>query len=554
MDTSQGIGPVGVPASLLETMRRRYNSAKYVADLWIPILQACFFYAVPFRNRFYLPGKEFQGTSQNTRVYDTTAVEAVTTFVSKLHDTMTPPGVQWGFLQVDDAFVDNPDDPQQITILQDAQIVLNKYMRQLFRFIHASNFDVIINECYYDLSIGTSAIIINQYTDDRPLLFSSVPMDKLSIEEAVNGNIESWYRTWQQMKIADLHTRWSKIILSPELISMMAANPDAVVRQLYEGVAYFSQREKNYIYCVWTDDAILFAEDLESSPGVIWRWKKTNNETWGRGCVMEALPSIISLNELARMELAAANLNIFKPYMGFSDAIFNPHTFKLQPFTIIPIAPIGTGGQVPLIPLPGSADIQIGQFTIADLRLQIKKLLFADEPQDAPGIQPQTAYELAMKQQNLALKIGPLFSRLQYESLLPILKRCGYILHKMGKLLFPEMNGIPIKFKYKSPLELVKGQEDVARFTQWVQSMQGVMGPDAAQIYVNPKTTPYLLADSLQVDVRYINKPEDVAKVMQQVQDNANKDKLAASGNANAAAETPQQPQNPSEQIVSAGG
>lgn len=549
MDTSQGIGAVGVPITMLEVLRRRYNSAKYVADLWIPIMQACFFYAVPFRNRYYLPGKEFQGTTQNTRVYDTTAVEAVTTFVSKIHDAMTPPATQWGFLQVDDSFVDDP--VAEVQTLQDAQIELNNYMRRLFRFIHASNFDVVINECYYDLSIGTSALIINQYTDEQPFLFTSVPMDKLAIEEAVNGNIESWFRTWQNLKIAELNTRWPKIVLSPSLISDMAANPDATVRQVYEGVAYFANREQKYTYAVWCDDAVLFSESLDSNPGIIWRFKKTNNETWGRGPVMEALPSIISLNEMARVELAAANLNVFRPYMGFSDAIFNPHTFRLQPFTIIPIAPIGTGGQVPLIPLEGSSDVQFTQLTIADLRLQIKSLLFAEEPQDKAGIQPQTAYELSLKQQNIAQKIGPLFSRLQYECLLPIIKRCGYILHTTGKLVFPQLNNKYIRFKYKSPLDLVKGQQELTRFTQYVQTLQGIMGPDAAQVYVNPKTTPYMLAELMQIDMRFLNTPEDVQKVMQNVQDQANQQKLLQ---ANAQAETPQQPSNPSEQIVSAGG
>src|SRR5690349_12407368 len=119
MDTTQGMPPVAMPAnSLLETLRKRYNAVKYVADLWIPIQQASYFYAVPFRNRYYLPGKEFQGTIQNTRVYDTTAVEAVTTFVSKIHDTMTPPQVQWGFLDVDDAMVDDPEDPSNLAVLE----------------------------------------------------------------------------------------------------------------------------------------------------------------------------------------------------------------------------------------------------------------------------------------------------------------------------------------------------------------------------------------------------------------------------------------------------
>ena len=63
--------------------------------------------------------------------------------------------------------------------------------------IYASNFDVAINECYFDLAIGTSCLICNQNNDEVPLIFTSVPMDVLSIEEAMTGRVESWYRTWQ---------------------------------------------------------------------------------------------------------------------------------------------------------------------------------------------------------------------------------------------------------------------------------------------------------------------------------------------------------------------
>lgn len=525
MDTTEGLGTLGVPNSMLESLRKRYLSAKGVADLWIPIMQAAFFYAVPFRNRYYLPGKEFQGTAQNTRVYDTTAVEGVKTFVSKIHDTMTPPQTQWGFYEVDENMVDDPE--EDVEILEEAQITLNKYMRALFTYIHSSNFDVVINECYYDLAIGTSALVINQYTDKEPFLCTSIPMDKLAIEEAVNGKIESWFRTWQNLKIAELNTRW-KVTLTPDLISDVLADPDAKVRMTYEGVAYYPNMPKPYLYAVWVDTGIIFSEWLDSSPGIVWRFQKTNNETWGRGPVMEALPSIISLNEMARIELASANLNTFKPYMGFSDAVFNPHTFRLEPFTIIPIAPIGTGGQVPLIPLPDSSNPQFAQLTIQDLRLQIKALLYAEQPQDAPGIQPQTAYELSLKQQNLAQKIGPLFSRLQHEFLKPVIARFAHILHTMGKLPYPKLNGVPIVFKYLSPLALVRGQQEIARLTQYVQTMQGIMGPEATQLYINPKTTPYLLAESLQIDSRYLNKPDAVAAVMQQVQNEHNQNKLLA--------------------------
>lgn len=528
------------PKYLHEMLVKRYKSAKGVADEWTSILEACFHYAVPFRNKFYQPSKDIQGEMKNSRVYDTTAVESTKVFVSKLQDTMTPPQTQWGFYDVDTEAAKQGD--WSDSDIETAQIEANLYMRKLFNYIHKSNFDVTVNECYYDLAIGTASLVINQNTDDDPVLCTSIPIDKLAIEEAVNGKIESWFRTWQDLKISELNTRWKKVQLTAQMLQDMASDPDAKVRQLYEGCAYFPRnKKKKYLYSVWTAESCLFYEWLESKPGIVWRYQKTNNETWGRGPVMDALPTIITLNELSYVELASANLNVFKPYMAWSDSVFNPYTFKLEPFTVIPIAPLGSGGSPPLIPLQSSSDPNFAQVTIADLRMQIKALLFADNATDSQGVQPETAYELSIKQQNLAQKIGPLFSRSQHEMLEPVVDRFSYILHNMGILPRPKFNGIPIKFRYKSPLQLAKGQDDIAKFTQFVQLMQGIMGPEMTAIYINPRTTPYGLAQALQINDEWLNKPDDVAAVMQRQQD------LQA---ANSQAMTPEQPQNPSQQTV----
>lgn len=502
---------------LLQQFLKRQKKAQGIAYLWSALLEACYYYAVPQRNRFWRP-KQQQGEIKATRIYDTTAVEATKTFVSKLHDAMTPPGVQWGYLMLDDNWT-----TADVSEIEEAQGALDEYMRKLFNYIHSSNFDVVINECYFDLAIGTSCLIVNQNNDEHPLMFTSVPMDILAIEEAMTGRVESWYRTWQDIKINEVTQRWPKAIITQQMELDMLNDRDAIIPKTYEGVMYKPEMGKNcYCYMVTTDMDILFCEYLESNPGIVWRFQKTNNETWGRGPVVDALPSIISLQEMARVELASANLNTFRPYMGFSDSVFNPHTFKLEPFTIIPIAPIGTGGQLPLVPLPESANPQFAQLTINDLRYQIKQLLFSDQLQSASNqqsVQPQTATELMVNQQQLAQRIGPLFSRLQQEFLWPLIKRVSYILDKMGLLKMPKIDGKLVQFKYKSPLALAKGQAEIGRLTQYVQLLQGMWGPERAMMYVNPEVAPWVIAEQMQVDRRYLNTPDGVKKAAQTMQD-----------------------------------
>ena len=512
------VGPdvqLGMAPDILQQFLKRQTNAQKIAYLWASLFEACYYYAIPQRNRYWRP-KQFQGEIRATRIYDTTAVEATKTFVSKLHDAMTPPGVQWAFLMLDDQYTSS--DIQEV---EDAQMALDDYMRKLFNYIHSSNFDVAINECYFDLAIGTSCLIVNQNNDKEPLRFTSVPMDILSIEEAMTGRIESWWRTWQDSRINQLSQRWPKVVITDSMSQQLVDNPEATVAKIYEGVMYMPEMTKTpYLYMVTTDMNILFAEYLESNPGIIWRFQKTNNEIYGRGPIVDALPSIISLQEMARVELASANLNTFRPYMGFSDSVFNPHTFKLEPFTIIPIAPIGAGGQFPLQPLPESANPQFAQLTINDLRYQIKQLLFSDQFQSATiaeSKQPQTATAIAENKQQLAERIGPLFSRLQQEFLWPLIKRVSYILDKMGLLPMPKIDGKLVQFKYKSPLALAKGRQEIGNFTNWVQLMQGIFGPQVTQMYINPETAPWVFAEQMQVDKRYLNTPEGVKQATEQL-------------------------------------
>ncbi len=504
---------------LLQQFLKRQKKAQGVAYLWASLFQACYFYAIPQRNRFWRP-KQQQGEIKGSRIYDTTAVEATKTFVSKLHSAMTPPGVQWGYLALD-VDVSTAD----VMEVEEAQVALDDYMRQVFNYIHASNFDVVINECYFDLAIGTSCLICNQNNDKEPLRFTSVPMDILALEEAMTGRVESWYRTWQDTKINEITQRWPKACITDTMQWRINDDKDATEAKIYEGVMYCPEMgDKPYCYMVTTNEELLFCEYLESNPGIVWRFQKTNNETWGRGPIVDALPSIISLQEMARVELASANLNTFRPYMGFSDSVFNPHTFKLEPFTIIPIAPIAAGSQFPLQPLPESSNPQFAQLTINDLRYQIKQLLFSDQLQQASSqsVQPQTATELMVNQQQLAERIGPLFSRLQQEFLWPLVDRVSYVLDKMGLLPKPKIDGKLVKFKYKSPLALAKGQQEIARLTQYIQLMQGMFGPENAMLYINPKTAPYVIAEQMQIDKRYLNTPDDVAKAAQSKQDHQN--------------------------------
>src|SRR5579863_9058747 len=133
----------------LEYYKRRYRRAYSIFTQWISLLQACQHYCVPHRDIFYYTNYT-QGAQKNGKVYDTTQVAATRALTSKLQSTLTPPGQTWAILEAGDDFPE--EEKKQV----------NEYLQYatdtIFSYIRHSNFDLAINECYYDLVIGTACL------------------------------------------------------------------------------------------------------------------------------------------------------------------------------------------------------------------------------------------------------------------------------------------------------------------------------------------------------------------------------------------------------------
>lgn len=486
----------------IDYYQRRYKTARAKADLWMSLYEACYHYSVPSRNLYYWTS-QYQGAQKNAKVYDTTAVAGLRTFVSKIQGALTPPDQVWALLE---AGTQVPDDYKE---------EINEYLQRtteiIFQYLRKSNFDLAMGECYYDLGIGTACLIcLDGGSDDKPLHFYSVPLARLAPEESYSGLLDSAWRWWDEIRIDDILALWPNIKMTPMMKALYESDPNATIKILSEGCVDIPGARGSkypYRYVVMYEDALLLDEPYEYNPFLVFRWSKVNNEIMGRGPVVEALPSILSLNELARLELTSANLNITKPIMAASDGVFNPWTFKLEPNTIIPVA-MNANGQFPLQPLPDTANPAFMQLTSNDLRMQINKLLYAD-PLQAPDTPTRTATEIAIRQRNLAEEIGPSFTRLQQEFLPRLLDNVIYLLKRRGLIEDLIINGKEIQLKYQSPLVIAQGQQDVQNFVQWYALIEAIY-KDAAPVYLNPVEVPLWSAAKMGVNPILVNKRADL--------------------------------------------
>lgn len=489
--------------SKLQYYKRRYDRAYSIATQWASLLSACQHYCIPQRDIFYYTNQT-QGGEKNGKLYDTTSVAATRTFVSKVQGALTPPQQTWAHLE---AGSDIPEEDRD-----DVNKILQVMNDKIFDYLRHSNFDLAISECYLDLAIGTAVLCCNEGDDDSPLKFYSIPLAQMAFEESINGYIESAYRTWGEVRISEIPIMWPNAIIPAWMTQQLENDPNAAVKSLYEGVVYIHGDKNPFKYVLWIDSDILLEEEGVSSPWIIFRWSKTNNEVMGRGPIMDALPSILSLNELARLELTAANLNVCKPYMAYSDGVFNPYTFRLTANTIIPVSP-NSAGQFPLQALPDVSNPAFMQITSQDLRQQINKLMFA-EPLGPVNAPTRTATELAIRQRSLAEEIGPLFTRLQQEFLSRLIQRVIHILQLKGFIEPLIINGKTIKVRYQSPLVTAQGSQDVDNFMQYFQALAAILGPESAIITVNPIELPFWMAGKMGVNMTLLPTKEGLSQTL----------------------------------------
>lgn len=515
----------------LELINRRFKKAKSKADLWIALLEACYHYTVPQRNMFYWTS-QYQGSQKNAKVYDSTSIAAVDNFVSKMQGGLCPPDQRWFLLEAG-PFV--PEDQRE-----EVNKRLQKISDDVYYYLRNSNFDLIVNEALYDLAIGTACMLCNPgRTKDEPLEFFSVPLARVAIEETASNHLETFFRWWDEIRISDIKILWPNAELTKELKQMLQEDYNATLKSLKEGTIYYPNNppHKRYKYCVFYDGAYLLEEWMESSPWICFRWSKISNEIYGRGPVIQALPTILSLQEVYRIELASANFNLSKPYMAYSDGVFNPWTFRLEPNTVIPVSP-NSAGQWPIQPFPDVANPAFMQMTSLDLRQQINKLLFADPLTPVQG-PTRTATELALRQRNLAEQIGPTFTRLNQEFLSKVLRRVVYLLQSQGLIEKLIIDGKDIQITYKSPLAVQQGQKDLEAFLNYYQVMQVVQG-EAAPITIDPVKLPGWVREKTGADPNIIVSENDMQKfISEQSEKSQEQEMLAMEGLQNESGNQP---------------
>ena len=193
-------------------------------------------------------------------------------------------------------------------------------------------------------------------------------------------------------------------------------------------------------------------------PTIIWRWDKVTGDQYGWSEAMTAMPDIMTLNEIKRLELGATEKNILPPKEIAVGVLANGR-FNRRPNGITRVNKVG---QIQNIDEP--YDMRLSTMKTDELQHSIKSC-FHEQELVLPQRGNDTATEVRLRYELMQRLLGATFGRLQSEFLNPLINRIFRIMLEGGA--FPELPDVEglsaseIDVEYKSPLARSEKQGDV---------------------------------------------------------------------------------------------
>lgn len=487
----------------------RYEAAKTKMLQWRNLLQQTYDYTLPGRVNF---NKELPGTIRSEHIFDDTAVQSLKMFANNIQSILMPPGRQWAIFKpgVFQDLLNKDEDKLQV------QKDLESATRIFFNYLQSSNFDQVVNSALQDMAVSTGIILLNEGDSENPFIFNAVSIDEVAFEKNEStGTIENIWRCWK-VPFRQIERLWPQATIPESLTQQLQNRPDEKIKVI-EGTIYY-EKEKKWWYYVQLEDSKtdLYSDEREYNPWTAFRWNVRTGETVGYGPAMELLSTIRVLNTVSELELKAANLKAYPPYIGIDTKTWNVNFARIEPASIVKVGPEFMQND-PLRPIPTNGDPQFTQLLVEKLQNVIRESLFANPlpPLSSPRM---TATEVATRQQDWIRSSGTAISRLMVELLEPLIKKCVMILKKLG--LFPDikLDGKHVDIKYDSPLILLQGEEDFERIERYVQFFAQMGGPEIALALTKLEELPTLVSDFLGVDKRIVPSPADVQAIEERLQ------------------------------------
>lgn len=499
----------------------RSDSARQKKQVWASTLREAYALAMPMRNP-YDGGDGNKGMIVD-RMYESTAMYSAFKAANRMLLEMVPPDQLWFDLKPGPIMEMNYG--EQKKELEQLEKYLSKIVQIMAMVFSSGGFISAIHEAFLDLitaGIGVMLCLENPHNDTEPVMFESVPQNEVYIEEGAGGSVDGIYRDRKGVKVRKVSDIWEDAKIPEEMARMLkdADESKEVEIDLLE-VTYKDRKAGKWLYEVlWKksgkSDPIRIVERVyDTNPWIVFRWSKVPGSPYGPGPVMMALPDIKTINAVMMMILKNAALALSGTYLAADDGVINPDNVVITPGGIIPVARTGGSLGASLAPLQTGREFNVGQVTLEDLRVQIKKTLLDNGLPPMEG-HVRSATEIIQRMRELTQELGGAMGRLTNELIVPLAQRVADILSRRG--FIPQsinINQYLVKVQVNSPLARAQQMQDVERVIQWLEISMQIGGVDGMAMAAKIEEILPWIADKIGVPNDLV-RDEDEREAMRQ--------------------------------------
>ena len=291
-----------------------------------------------------------------------------------------------------------------------------------------------------------------------------------------------------------------------------------------------------------TDDKVSTLQEggYDSMPIISWRWRKNDDEVYGRGPAHDAFISIAKANQMGRTNLVTAQRAAEPPLVAYSDmrgaiqrgpnGITYMERNRARTIQESMPAPIYTGVQN----LPFTLEMEdrvgkiINEYFHTDVFMMMSQLA---QGGDTSRMVVEQVQEI---QGEKAAILGTRVGRLQSEAFDPIINRVYEIEAAAGRIptppdiLLSSVHG-PVSIQYLGPLAQAQTRlTKVRAITTFLQLAGQVAQFDpTVPHYVNAENTLRILGDAVSVPVECLRTPEEITAIQQQISAQARQQQTA---------------------------
>lgn len=484
----------------------------------------CYKYCAPERQQSFqdvaATGLETERKTARNELYDTTACEGIQLLTSSVYSGTTSPVSVW--------FKSVPSGLDTPSTLTEGEQWLETVDQFIFRNVHSSNFDSEIVDFLTDLIVaGWAVLYVDTDREKGGYTFNTWSIGNCYISSTqANGLIDTVYREFE-LTAEQIVSEYGIDNVSDKVKTASEKKPD----QKFTLVQAIFPRDKQLVkgeegkrinkampiasYTIESNTKhILIESGFEEFPLVVSRFRKLPESHYGIGMANMVLADVKTVNQLMKLSLQTAELNLGGLWVAQHDGVVNPHTLRIRPNAIISANSVDAIKRLDT----GSASIGIGLDFLQHFQAKIKRTLMSDQltPQ---GSSPLTATEIQARVNVYRNQLGSIFSRLQAEYLQTLLDRCWGLAMRSGVLPpAPEelMQASKISFSFINPMA-------ASAKLEWVTSTQNLMMNigQMAQIdqtvmdNVNLDAMVQIMADGLNVPKEAIRTSDEIAELRQ---------------------------------------